>query len=197
MALFSRDEIRRNLHGCLDVALFMRSGPRRFGNTFDEAVRSFVIPGLLFPISIVVLYLSGTPDKIGTSDNTLVLLMSLRVLFTWALFFGTVAWILRRVDHMKHFYRFVIASNWLSIPATVVVLPVLWLVVGGSYTWDQIYPFTLFLIYYTYAFSAYMAVYALVIPWEMAMFITMVAMVINDGTFNLFSWIGGLFGSPI
>jgi hypothetical protein len=195
MTLFSRTEIKNSLLGCLEVALFMPAGPKRFGNTRDEALRSFTIPALLFPASLLAFLLSGTPDEIGTTSNTLTILMSIRAILVWVLFFGTVAWVLRHVDHMKHFYRFVIASNWLSVPATIIFIPVLWAIHGGAYSWDELYPFIIFLIYYSYAFSAYMAVYALVIPWELAMFITMISMMINDGTLNLVSWIGGLFGA--
>jgi hypothetical protein len=192
MALFSK-EIKTNLLGSLEVALFMREGPKRFGNTYDEALRSFLIPALLFPASVLGFFLSGTPEMIGAQVNTLLILMSFRVLFIWLMFFGTVAWLLRHVDHMNHFYRFVIASNWISIPATVAFLPVLWMVISGAYTWNEIYPFTVFIVFYTYALIAYAAVYALIIPWELAMFITMIAMVINDSTLNLISWIGQFF----
>lgn len=192
MTLFS-SEIKTNLLGSLEVALFMRDGPKRFGNTYDEAMRSFLIPAFLFPASALGFFLSDTPETIGAQENTLLILLSFRVVFIWLMFFGTVAWLLRHVDHMKHFYRFVIASNWIAIPATVAFLPVIWMVVSGAYTWEEIYPFTMFLVFYGYALVAYAAVYALVIPWELAMFITMISMVINDSTLNLMTWIGRIF----
>lgn len=192
MALFSR-EIKTNLLGSFEVALFMRDGPKRFGNTYHEALRSFLIPVFLFPASVLAFYLSGAPAVIGTEENTLLILLSVRVLLIWALFFGIVAWLLKHVDHMNHFYRFVIATNWISIPATVAFFPVMAFILNGSYSWSEIYPFTTFVMFYAYAMIAYAAVYALVIPWELAMFITMIFMVVNDSTLNLMSWIGRLF----
>ena len=189
MAIFCK-EIKTNLLGALEVALFMRAGPKRFGNTYDEALRSFLIPAFLFPATLLSFYLSGAPEIIGAQENTLIILLSVRVLFIWALFFGAVAWILKHVDHMNHFYRFVIATNWISLPATVAFFPVLAFILSGAYSWAEIYPFTIFLVFYAYAMIAYAAAYALVIPWELAMFITMIAMVVNDSTLNLMSWIG-------
>ncbi len=189
MSLFSK-EIKTNLLGTFEVALFMREGPNRFGNTRDEAFRSFLIPTFLFPASAMAFFLSGAPESIGATENTLLMLLSLRIVFFWALFFGTVAWILRRVDHMNHFYRFVVAANWVAIPTTVIFMPVLWMLVSGAYSWDQLYPFTMFLVFYGYALIAYAAVYALIVPWEFAMFIAMICMVISDGTLNLMTWIG-------
>lgn len=188
--IFSREELKSNLLGCLEVALFMPSGPKRFGNTFDQAVRSFIIPALLFPASLIALSFSNVLEVSSASQNIVVMLLAMRTLLVWMLSFGSVAWILKRVDHTENFYRFVIASNWLAIPATVIFIPVFWIVSNGAYSWSELELFILFLVFYTYAFSAYMAVYALVIPWELAWFLTMIAMVINDGTFNLVQWIG-------
>lgn len=187
---FSRDEIKSNLLGCLEVALFMPAGPKRFGNTYQQAVNSFIVPALLFPASLIALSFSNVLEVSSASRSIVVMLLAMRTLLVWLLSFGAVAWILKRVDHTEHFYRFVIASNWLSIPATVIFIPVFWMVSNGAYSWSELELFILFLVFYTYAFSAYMAVYALVIPWELAWFFTMIAMVINDGTLNLVQWIG-------
>lgn len=190
MAFFSRTEIRTGLLGCFETALLMRSGPKRFGNTRDEAMRSFLLPALLFPASILLFFLSGMPGEIGATNNTILILMSLRAVAIWVLFFGTIAWVLRHVNHMDHFYRFVIASNWLSVPALIMFMPVFYLVMGGTYSWDEVYPLTMILTLVLYFLGAYVAVYALVIPWEMALFFTMIAMVINDGTLNMVTWLG-------
>jgi hypothetical protein len=53
----------------------------------------------------------------------------------------------------------------------------------------------MFIVYYSYAFTAYMAVYALIIPWEMAAFITAIAILIDDGTLDLVHWIGRALGT--
>jgi hypothetical protein len=193
--MFTKEEVKRNALGCFETALFMPSGAKRFGNTYDEAVRSFLIPAFLFPLTILAVYFYPTPDLAGIPKNTLAFLFSMRMFLSWIMFFGLIHWILRRVDHMDYFYRFVIATNWLALPATIVFMPVVALLFSGAYSWEEIHAFTMFIVFYSYAFTAYMAVYALIIPWEMAAFITVIAMMIDDKTLELIHWVGNILGT--
>lgn len=191
---FSKEEIKRNLLGGFEIALFMQNGAKRFGNTYDEAMRSFVIPILLFPFSLAAIYAFPTPEIAGASKNMLTLMFSLRLTFSWLAFFGAIYWILKRLDHMEHFYRYVIATNWLTIPATVVFIPVaVLLLYGGDFTWVQLYPFMKFLVFYSYAFSAFMAVHVLIIPWELAGFFVFLTMMIDKNTTDIVQWFGQFF----
>lgn len=193
--MFSKEELKRNTLGCFETALFMPKGAKRFGTTYEEALRSFLIPAFLFPLTLLGVYFFPTPELEAIPKNTLALLFSTRMVLSWVMFFGLIQWILRRIDRMDHFYRFVIATNWLALPATVVFAPVVWLLFSGTYTWDEIYPFIMFITFYSYAFTAYMAVYALIIPWELAAFITIIAMTIDDGTMDVVRWIGNILGT--
>ncbi|MDB5490600.1 MAG: hypothetical protein JWO78_449 [Micavibrio sp.] len=193
--LFSKEEIRRNLLGGLEIALFMQKGSKRFGNTYDEAMRSFIIPILLFPFSLAALYLFPIPEMAGASKNALTLMFSLRLSFSWLAFFGIIYWMLQRLDHMEHFYRFVIATNWLTVPATVVFIPVAFMLLGGNFSWIQLYPFMKFLVIYSYAFSAFMAVHVLIVPWELAGFFVFLTMMIDKSTLDFMHWVGTLFSS--
>jgi hypothetical protein len=55
--MFTKTEIKRNLVGGLEVALFMPTAKRWFGDGVEEAVRSFTIPILLLPVSLLMVYL--------------------------------------------------------------------------------------------------------------------------------------------
>lgn len=193
--LFKKGEIKRNLLGGLEIALLMHQGARRFGNSYEEAMRSFIIPILLFPLTLAFFYTFPAPDVAGTSKNTLTLLFSLRLTFSWMLFFGAIAWILHRVDHMENFYRFVTATNWLSVPATVIFIPVVLFLLSGNWSWEQLYPFSKFLVFYSYAFSAFMAVHVLIIPWELAGFFGFIAILIDRNTMDILHWLGDLISS--
>lgn len=184
------NEILRNLLGCLEVALFMPVARTRFGDSADEALRSFIVPVLLFPLTILVVYFYPKPELANDSVAILTLLYSLRMVLIWAAFFGTVYWITREVDRKKYFYQFVIASNWLTVPATVIFLPVAWMLFIGAYSWGELYPFMMCLILYTYAFTAFMASYVLRVPWELAGFIVFVSMALNSNSLDVLYWIG-------
>jgi hypothetical protein len=187
--MFTREEIRRNLLGCLEVALFMPIARQRFGNSYDEAVRSFIIPILLFPLSLAAVYLFPADYMNGAAPNTIALLYTLRMVSTWALFIAAVYLIVQQIDRRELFYKFIIANNWLNVPATAVFVPVGWMLMSGMYSWQELYPFMVCLMLYTYAFTAFMVAYVLRVPWELAGFITFVGICINDNTAQIMQWI--------
>ena len=193
--MFQKGEVKKSLIGCFEIFLLMRVGASRFGTTYDEAIRSFIIPGFLFPLSFFMVYFFPIPDMGSVSENTIIMLYSMRIAFSWVIYFGIVQWVLKRVDRTENFYRFVTATNWLTIPATVIYLPVLLGVMSGAYSVDQLYAFTMFLTAYTYVFTAFMAVHVLIIPWEMAGFIVFLAIAIDDMTLTFMEWIGRAVGS--
>lgn len=183
------NEIKRNLLGSLEVALFMPIARQRFGDTKDEAIRSFFVPALMFPITLLAVYLYPQEQLSGHSVNMISLMYSLRMIAMWALFFGSIYWLAKEIDRKKHFYQFVIASNWLAVPASVVFIPVLWMVMNGAYSWAELYPFTICLILYTYAFTAFMAYYVMRIPWELAGFVVFIGMCISSSTLDMLYWV--------
>ena len=117
-----KSEIKRNLLGALEVALFMPVARKRFGESKEEALRSFLIPILLLPLTIFAVYLYPKPEMASDSALVISILYSLRMLVIWAFFFGTVYMIAREVDRKAYFYNFVIATNWITIPATAIFL---------------------------------------------------------------------------
>lgn len=186
--MFSRDEIKRNLLGCIEVALFMPIARQRFGTSYDEAVRSFIIPILLFPLSLAAVYMYPQPAVAATSPNTIALLYSLRMAASWALFMAAVYIILNEFDRRELMYKFIIANNWITLPATLVFVPVGWMLMSGAYEWADLYPFMLCLMLYSYAFTAFMVAHVLRVPWELAGFITLVGIIVNDNTLELVHW---------
>ncbi|PJB70296.1 MAG: hypothetical protein CO093_08500 [Alphaproteobacteria bacterium CG_4_9_14_3_um_filter_47_13] len=193
-----RQEIKRNLLGALEVALFMPVARTRFGDTKEEAIRSFIVPVLLFPLILIALYtypqilMTDYPETLaGQSPHVISLMYGLRMLAMWGAFFSTVYWIAREIDRKKYFYQFMIASNWLTLPATIIFLPVGWMLVTGAYSWHDLSAFTMFLMLYTYAFTAFMSAYVLRVPWELAGFIVFISMFLNNSTLDILYWVGG------
>lgn len=193
--MFTKEEIKRNLLGGLEVALFMPVARKRFGTSYDEAVRSFIVPILFFPLTLLAVYLYPAPSIANHSANTIALMYSLRMAATWFMFFGAVYWISRETGRREHFYQFIIASNWLTIPATFVFAPVAWMLFAGTHTWQELAPFMMCLMLYTYAFTAFMATYVLRVPWELAGFIVFIGIGVNDNTLQILHWIGSVLSS--
>lgn len=152
----------------------------RFGSDYNEALRSFIVPILFFPLTLLIVYAYPSPGLKEASANTVALLYSLRMAICWGLFLGAVYFLTCEIGKKEHFCQFVIASNWLAVPASVIFMPVMWCVMTGTHTWEELYPFTLCLMFYSYGFTAYMAAWILRIPMELAGFIAVIAFIIND-----------------
>lgn len=186
--MFTKEELKRNLLGCLEIALFMPIARQRFGNSYDEAVRSFVIPILLFPLSLAAVYAYPADAVAGADPNTIALLYSLRMAASWMLFMAAVYMIVREIDRRDLFYKFIIANNWITLPATLVFVPVGWMLMSGAYSWQELYPFMACLMLYSYGFTAFMVAYILRVPWELAGFITFIGVMVNDNTLQFVHW---------
>jgi len=190
MISFTKEEVKRNLLGSLEVALFMPIARKRFSTDADEAIRSFIIPTLLLPVTLMFVYMFPKPELADDSANTIALLYSLRMLLTWGMFLGSVYWLTKNLGRKEYFCQFVIASNWLTIPATLIYFPVAWMMLSGAFDWQQMYPFMFSIMIYTYAFTTFMAAYVLRVPWELAGFITMISIMVNNYTADLISFLG-------
>jgi hypothetical protein len=105
------------------------------------------------------------------------------------LFFGFVYWITKEIGRVEHFYKFVIAANWITIPSTILFLPVIYLIHSGAYSWDELQPLTLTLLGYMYLFTAHMAARVLKAPWEIGGFIVIVSMIVDDSTADILYWV--------
>ncbi len=188
--MFSQGEIKRNLLGCLEISLLMRKGRDRFGNSYEEAMRSFIVPILLSPLVLLVIMLYPAPEISEVSRSTLALVYALRMFAVIALFLGVVWWLVGALDRREYFLQFVTAMNWLSVPATIVILPALYLVFSGMYSWQEITPLTCVLVGYSYLFTGFMAAYVLRIPLELAGFITFLSYAVNTHTLEIMNWVG-------
>ena len=189
MVSFTKEEVKRNLLGSLEVALFMPEARSRFGTGAEEAIRSFLIPTLLLPITLLLVYTFPKPGLADASANAIAILYSLRMVLTWGLFLGSVYWLAKNVNRREYFCQFVIAVNWLAIPATLAYVPAILLLASGAYSWQELYPFTVSLTLYGYAFTAFMAAYVLRVPWELAGFIAVIGLIVDDYTSDLISFV--------
>jgi len=192
--MFKKGEIGRNLLGCFEVFLLMPSARLRFGTDFEGALRSFIVPILLFPLTLMAVYLSPNDALADHSKNTIALFYSLRLAISWALYLGCVYWIVKEVDRKEHFWQFVTAINWVSIPATLVFLPVAWMMLTGNHSGEQLYPLIMGLVFYGYGLTAFVATYILRLPWELAGFVAIIGFLINDCTGDMMMQIAGVAG---
>ena len=77
--MFSAHELRQNLLGCLEIALFMRGGAQRFGDDARAMKKSFLIPVMALPVTLLTV-LAAHPygDLTNGTANILMLIYSLK-----------------------------------------------------------------------------------------------------------------------
>lgn len=187
--MFVKKEIRENLLGCLETALFMRGGSDRFCDTRKGMVKSFAIPALLLPITLItVLYAHPSGDLNATSVNFLIAIYTLRLFVYLGLFLAFVYTMAATMDKLEEFFRFATANNWLTIPAAVLMLPLVVSFTTGHHTWADIYPMMVFITLYSYAYTAFMAARVMRVPVELGCFIAIAGMAIHQTSLSVIKW---------
>ena len=175
----------------LECALFMKQGIPRFNDDFNAMLKSFLIPLAFLPFSFIGLYYSQDqrPELSGVSYEYLALLFIGKTFFTTLLGFAMIYGFAKYYDRTRHFYRTITAGNWASIAPTLLFLPVLYSMSMGWHSWEEVYPVTIVFSIYTYALAGFILTFALKIPWEMAGFLTICGMAINETGFDVLYWL--------
>lgn len=180
--MFSKGEIRQNLLGCLEIALFMRAGIARFTASPDALKKSFFIPAALLPLSIFTV-ISAHPES-GALDLTSIQILSAiytaRLLISLAAFLGVVYLLARKLDKLEDFAKFTIANNWITLPFATIMLGLTFMFTSGAYSFAEVYPLMIFTSLYAYASIAFLSAHMLRIPAELACSLAVAAMAINQ-----------------
>ena len=187
--MFKQGEIRQNLLGCLETALFMRSGAQRFCPSRNSMIKSFMVPLILLPLTLVTV-LSAHPDEAlsASSMKVLAIIYSLRLFVYLGLFLAFVYAMARTMDKLDAFYRFATANNWLTLPAAFLLAPLVLMFINGHYEWTDIYPLMVFITLYSYAYTAFMVTHVMRIPMELACFIAICGMAIHQTSLDILKW---------
>lgn len=190
--MFSKSEIKNSLLGCLEVALFMPQAVKRFGTSYEAMIKSFYIPVVLFPVSLLIVFLYPRPELVDHSDHIISMMYSLRFAVALGIFLGFVYFLASKIQRTDHFYQFVIANNWLTIPTSVISIPLIIIMTSKGYTSGHIEALSVIILFYTYAYTAFMAACVLRIPLELAVFVMMIGFYINDTSHDIVGWVGSI-----
>lgn len=178
--LFSKDEWKAGLLGCFEVSLFMRQGMARFDDRAGSAVKSFLIPLVLSPLMLAVLIGFSS----GYSFVYLLSLHSVRVAVTSCLFLAVVYLMTRQYGREAHFMRFVTVNNWMTIPSTLFLLPVV-VCLGLGLDYSAYETYALFVTLAGYVYTAFVIAGCLRLPWEMGGFIAIMGLAIDQNALDL------------
>lgn len=182
---------KKNALGCLEIALFMEKGVERFSGSVQGCLRSFLVMFAIMPLTYLALYLKHPQDQqisylsfelvafMFFLKAILVLVLGLTVLYGFA----------RYYNHEELLLRTITANNWITIVPTLLFMPLLYGMAIGEHSWEEIYPLTVVIAIYSYAMTAFLFTHALRIPWEMAGFLTICGLAINETSFDLLYYV--------
>ncbi len=178
-------EIGQNLLGCFDAMLLMPSTGQRFSKDYASMIRSFYIPVMVFPLTI----LPSVFVPAVASEHWAVGLpfYSLKVWLSLGVFLAIMSYIVRETGRREHFYQFVTAYNWLALPSAMMFLPALWMAASGSP--KEAVALMTCMTFYCYGFTAFAAASVLRIPIELGISIVVLAVGVDHGATNIMSWI--------
>ena len=182
--MFTKDEWKKNLLGCMEVFLFMPVGVSRFDPSRTAAIKSFIIPLLLMPIVLAVFVTQSS----GFSFSLLISLHLLRMALAVLLFFTAVYFLSKQYNRHQYFYQFMTVSNWSNIPSILMVMPIIVGLMMG-YNMAVFESYAVFVTLAGYIYSAFIITYCFRYPWEFGGFVAIVGLAIDQNLLDLAEYI--------
>lgn len=178
--MFTKQEWKQNLVGCMEIFLFMPVGVDRFQSSWSAAMRSFIVPVVLLPILLAVMVAMSA----GFSLGILLSLHMIRILLAAGLFFAVVYFLSKQFERQEHFYKFVNVVNWSNIPGVLLTLPILVALVMG-YDITALESYAVFITIVGYIYLAFILTHCFRFPWEMGGFIAIVGLAIDQNLLDV------------
>ena len=190
--MFTKSEIKKNLLGCFEIALFMSKGIERFDETKIAAVKSLVVPLVLTPI-IVILMVMVSSDF---ATEVLIPLHVGRIILTMVITWAIVYLLSKHFNRDQYFWRFVTVSCWTNIIGFLLLLPIAIGVLSG-YAFAVFEPYALFSSIVGYVYAAFIATYVLKCPWELGGFVAIVGMGVSENMIDFTAYLRDSFAYSV
>lgn len=169
----------------------MRSGLEHFNNDFKSMLKSFVwvFAGLVLSLSVFPLLYDAKVELHDTPMYQAMLIFCFKFVLNISLGFLFVYYVCKILKKLDQFIKFVTAVNWLSVVNIVLFLPLLALMYLGVSEFSGLYSAIITISVYGYVLSAFLVRYVMEIPWELAIFIAICGLAINEASQRLFYYL--------
>lgn len=180
--------------GCLEIALFMKQGVERFSDGWGPMWRSFVLPIALIPLSFIALsYMQVDTPEIADKDFASIAgLFFGKWIFTSALGLAILIAFAKAYDRMDNVLKTITVGNWVGAFLSILFLPILFSLLSGESSWADMYQFDILHSIYSYVVAAFVLTFTMKIPWELAGFLTILGLAINETSLDAVLWIAQL-----
>ena len=189
----AKEEKKNPLIGSFEIALFMKSGINNFDSNLRSMIRSFAVVLVTFAFTIATVpYIHVAKETL--QDHSVVFVTALFAVKFILCFIATLLFIYYfcKITHRKdNFIRYITVSNWCSLIPLILFLPIFIAMLADFKTYNDLYPATILISLYSYALATFITRYVIDIPWELAAFVTVCVLAINEGGFSLLYYIAG------
>ena len=179
--MFSTKEILNKLLGCFEITLFMKTGINRFPPEKRDAIKSFLVPLLLAPPTLMILVLKSPGYPVGL----LFALHGARIILVTVLFLFLMYHFSKHLDRKNGFFQFVSVGNWMNIPVFLLLIPILVVLLTGGTIEGSIESYAIVITLLSYILTGFVATHTLRIPWEMGGAIAVISMFINQTSLQM------------
>ncbi len=186
--MFTKQEIKYNIIGCLEIILFMRSGIERFQSVSRaSAIKSFIIPVMFLPLVLSVMVLTSSE---GYSIPYIVMVHSARMVATTTLYLTIIYFLCKQLKRNQYFCRYLVISNWISLFDVILVSPILFYLFTGT-------DVSVFGVYATFitllnkVYSAFIMTVTFRIPWELGGFFAIVGLAVGETMWDVLFFFAG------
>ncbi len=183
--------LQKILLGTFETALFLDKGIQRFPHGKNDAIISLALPLLLMPLWVTAFYLEPTP-KLGEQSYIWLLgVHALKLFFQLVIFYGMIWEVSRALKKTEGFRLFVTSRNYVALASFIVSAPLILMAVTGAHSWSELFPMFIAIMFYEIALTAFIAAYALNVPWQLAGGIGFLSLFVNEAVSStLFYFVG-------
>ena len=156
----------------------MRKGIGRFDGSIQTMAYSFIITLFSFPIGFFLS--SQNPEFAHMSVANSVIRTASITAANCVVMLGLMYIIARALKKTSELPKWITITNWLSVPAFLLMLPLLVELYTKFHTWSEVYPFLLVIMIYQVACEAFVAANVLRISWMLGTAYALFGLVIAD-----------------
>lgn len=184
--MFTRQELKQNLAGCLEIMIFMRQGIERFQSVSRvDAIKSFLIPVMLFPFVFMALVMTS---KEGHTIPFIISVHFFRIVIGAMIYFTIVYFLSKQLDRQQHFYRFLVIVNWICLFDIIFISPILLYIFTGADV-TSVEPYAVFITLLGYVYAAFIITHSFRVPWEMGGFVAIVGLAVDETMWDIVNFL--------
>lgn len=181
------------VRGTFDLFLLFGRGIKPFEKegTFRHAMLSLWFYALTMPLNYLGSYIHHPQGMEEAPYSKVALVITGFGLLSFVVGFGVSYLFAVVMDRKDKFWLWFQVGNWMSIPGTVLGVPVMLLAWSGRYERADIDNIYTLLLYYGVIVSGCICFRALKISWELAGFFACMSVFIGQQLWNVMFWMNG------